>query len=109
MEAKKYPKKDKVNKRPNKKSKSKKNNKKENIENNKSSIEPIDNNKIEDIISNKKYDYNISNEEEKVFINAFHSYDFKEYKEKSNIVNDNNNNRQIYDTKYFILNQKIII
>ena len=104
MKAKKYPKKDKVNKRPNKKSKSKKNNKKENIKNNKSSIEPINNNKIEDIISNKKYDYDISSEDEKVFINAFHSYDFKEYEDKSNIVNDDNNNRQIYDTKFFISN-----
>ena len=104
MKAKKYPKKDKANKRPNKKSKNKKNNKKENIENNKSSIETIDNNKIEDIISNKKNDHDISNEEAKVFINAFHSYDLKEYEDKINIVNDDNNNRQIYDTKFFISN-----
>ena len=102
MKAKKYPKKDKVIKRPNKKERAKKNNKKENFENIKSSIEPIENNKIEDIINNKKYDYDISSEGEKVFINSFHSYDFKEYEDKSNIVKDDNNNQQIYYTKFFI-------
>ena len=99
MKAIQYPKKNKVNKKSNKNSKSKK----DNIKNNKSSIETIETNKIEDVIINKKYFYDIFREDGNVFISAFHSYDFNEYEEKSNIVYDNNNHLQTYDIRKIII------
>ena len=92
MKAKKYPKKTKDNKKLKKAKETKKNN---NTENNKSFNNTLENNTIDYVLSQIQLFYDISREDETVFIKAFQSYEYVEVDDKNNKIYDENNKSTI--------------